>query len=606
MWKPALLLLFLLTVKATLAARVFETAAIHALPWRRIANTTTDILDDHAEPPKWSESYSVGYLFTIPYTAEVQPEGISYPVTFHRDAHGKKVRARMETLNGTNVMIAQSKKVEYELVPRLDRQVCRVFKDLEEGESIAEATALPDISGWEYAGLKQWNGRQARVWQYIRQHEAKRVEYTFYVTLDQQPLRLHMFGNDIFSGAHFDEWVVDYTFYSPGRPDPALFASPNDCQEVKPSVRGVWGGRAARARARGASLRMKASLPTIRYGGHAEYDEFLSTHGVQRRHSSLAEYRLRSSIFERNSDMITQHNAANRSFTMSMNRFGDWTREEFKQIMLRPKQKLSVETSLFKLHGDHQSLSQHELGKYELPYEPLHDTKKIPREVDWRKTGANGGGVKDQANCGSCWAFGAVGAMESAWFMASGESLSLSEQQVMDCAWGFVPGKDESTSACDGGDAWAGVGHVVDAGGISLSKDYQYLGQDNYCFEKGVGDWAAKFKGYVRLPRYDDQALMEAIYSRGPIAVSLDASQDSFTFYSSGVYYDTKCMWKPADLDHSMMAVGYGTDDAGDYWLIKNSWSKHWGDEGYVKIARDGHGCGASSDAMYAVADVVV
>lgn len=596
MWKASFHVFCLFAVTATLGARVSDISAIHANWGRAVDEIVSSSVFGYAEPPKWSESYSVGYVFTIPYTAEVQPKEISYPVAFHRDAHGKKVRARMETLNGTNVMIA-TKKIEYELVPRLDRQVCRVFKDMEEGESIAEATALPDISGWEYAGMRQWNKAEARVWQYIRQHEAKRVEYTFYVSLEGQPLRLHMFGNDIFSGAHFDEWVVDYTYYSPGRPDPALFASPNDCQEVKPSVRGSGGGGAAR----GASMRMKASLPRVRYGGHARYDDFLLTHGVKRKHASLSEYRLRSSIFEKNSAMIAQHNAANQSYTMAMNRFGDWTREEFQQIMLK-RPKLSFAGPM--LSKGSESSVQHKLGKHELPYEPLHNPARIPRDVDWTHTGANGGGVKDQANCGSCWAFGAVGAMESAWFMATGQSLSLSEQQVMDCAWGFIPGKDESTSACDGGDAWAGVGHVVDAGGISLSKDYQYLGQDNYCFENSTRNWAAKFKGYVRLPRYDDQALMEAIYSRGPVAVSLDASQDSFTFYSSGVYYDSNCMWKPADLDHSMMAVGYGTDDAGEYWLIKNSWSRHWGDNGYVKIARDGHGCGASSDAMYAVADV--
>ena len=171
----------------------------------------------------------------------------------------------------------------------------------------------------------------------------------------------------------------------------------------------------------------------------------------------------------------------------------------------------------------------------------------------------------------------------------------------MDCSWGFVPGNEEATAACNGGDAYAGIGHIIKSGGISLSSDYEYLGQSDYCREGSV-DTVATFKGYSMIPQFDDEALMEAVYSRGAVAVSLDASQESFTFYSSGVYYDPNCMWKSDDLDHSMLLVGYGTDpQGGDYWLVKNSWSTHWGDNGYVKISRKNHGCGASTDALYAV-----
>lgn len=107
----------------------------------------------------------------------------------------------------------------------------------------------------------------------------------------------------------------------------------------------------------------------------------------------------------------------------------------------------------------------------------------------------------------------------------------------------------------------------------------------------------------MRLPKHDDAALIEAIVSRGPVSVSLDASQESFTFYSSGVYYDPACMWKGSELDHSMMAVGYGSSDEGAFWEIKNSWSEHWGDGGYVMVSRDNHGCGAATDAAVAIAD---
>jgi C1A family cysteine protease len=192
--------------------------------------------------------------------------------------------------------------------------------------------------------------------------------------------------------------------------------------------------------------------------------------------------------------------------------------------------------------------------------------------------------------------------MEAAWARAAGARVQLSEQAVLDCAWGFVPGREGAASACDGGDAWAAVGHAVDAGGAVAADDYPYVGQDDFC-RGASAPRAAKFAGYARVPRYDDAALREALASRGPVAVSMDASQDSFTFYSSGVYYDSACMSAPDDLDHAMLLVGYGTGASGDFWVVRNSWSTHWGDGGYFKVSTQSGGCGAASDAVYAVAD---
>lgn len=113
-------------------------------------------------------------------------------------------------------------------------------------------------------------------------------------------------------------------------------------------------------------------------------------------------------------------------------------------------------------------------------------------------------------------------------------------------------------------------------------------------------------QGFVYVPEYNDEALMEAIYSRGPVAVSLDASQPGFRFYSEGVYNAPNCMYKPEDLDHAVLVVGYGTTEGGrPYWLVRNSWSKYWGNRGYIKIARDGPGqaCGITSGPLYAVTD---
>ena len=112
-----------------------------------------------------------------------------------------------------------------------------------------------------------------------------------------------------------------------------------------------------------------------------------------------------------------------------------------------------------------------------------------------------------------------------------------------------------------------------------------------------------KVKGYAFVPAGDDEALIEAVYSRGPLQVSINAAAKGFRFYSSGVYDEPSCSPREEDLDHSVALVGYGTDGASgkDFWLVRNSWSSHWGDGGYVKIARTNGGCGVGTAAMYAV-----
>lgn len=169
---------------------------IQCIRTKRAASLSTD-----PEPPTWPSSYSLYYTFSLPYTGEVQRDMVRYDVALFRDNHP---RVRMETLNGTNVLIA-SKGVQYELTPRLDVQVCRVFEGGDEADATAETTGLPDLTDWQYMGGAQLNGQSANVWRYFQQHEAKTVEYMFHASLEGTPLRLHVLGNDLFSGAHYGE-----------------------------------------------------------------------------------------------------------------------------------------------------------------------------------------------------------------------------------------------------------------------------------------------------------------------------------------------------------------------------------------------------------------
>jgi C1A family cysteine protease len=112
---------------------------------------------------------------------------------------------------------------------------------------------------------------------------------------------------------------------------------------------------------------------------------------------------------------------------------------------------------------------------------------------------------------------------------------------------------------------------------------------------------AAKFSKYIKVATRDEKALMEAVHLHGPVAVSLDASLDTFKWYSEGVYKEAACMTKEDDLDHAVLLVGYGTAPGGeDYWLIRNSWSKLWGEDGYIKISRE-YDCGITTAAGFVV-----
>jgi C1A family cysteine protease len=577
-----------------------------------------------------SDSYTLEYNYTLPLTAEMQPEPIKYHVKVYRD--GKAKRSKIDTYEGVNVLIAKDS-VEYSIVPRLDKQLCMAAND---DYDDSDFHALPCLDGWEMGPPETVDDKEVDVWTFETQHQAKTVSYKFYYDSEQeQPVKLTMLGNDFLTHSHYDEYVIEYISYVPGRPESSEFHLPEVCDGVEPPSNnnnnnndneGDDDTTMMMRYARSHRHRMMSLIPHIHYGGDSpEYNAFLSSsHGSSRRLRSLKEYHTRKAIYMTNLQMINDHNAANRSYTMAVNKFADYSREEFVQLML-PNHNKNRYTN-----KENKKTDQDVRHKHQLDYKPIiTDPAKLPATVDWRGTGAEGlvGGPKDQAACGSCWTFGATSAMESAWFMATGEAVSFSEQQIMDCSWGWVPEKPGANEACDGGDPWAAIGWVVDNGSVARTADYPYKGQDAYCIYNNTSNSTAdddddeyKIKGYVRLEQGDENAVKEVLYTRGPLSVSIDASQPSFTFYSGGVYYDHNCMTGYDELDHAVTLVGYGAEHSGyanangyqdynanggstgnPYWLVRNSWSKAWGDGGYIKIAMENGGCGVATDAVFAV-----
>ena len=307
----------------------------------------------------------------------------------------------------------------------------------------------------------------------------------------------------------------------------------------------------------------RLAVGTILRPAIVEFNDF-----TQRFNKTYTEYDLRYDIFRNNLERIREHNRKNLSWKMGINRFTDLTSAEFRATHLG----LNFRPSSRDRHVDHAAFALRRLD--------------LPDQVDWRQKGVVNP-VKDQGQCGSCWAFSAIGSVESAWAIQKGKLYSLSEQQLVDCSGSF------GNQGCNGGlmdDAF----QYAEQNALCSEQDYAYTAQDGKCKScKGL----VKVQSFVDIPAGNEQALLQAVATKGPVSVAIEADQNAFQFYSSGVL-DSGC---GDQLDHGVVVVGYGQEDSKPYWLVRNSWGDSWGEQGYIKIVRNKNECGISNSASYPV-----
>lgn len=287
------------------------------------------------------------------------------------------------------------------------------------------------------------------------------------------------------------------------------------------------------------------------------------------------EDKFRMKVYLENRHKIAKHNArfekGEVSFKMDMNHFGDLLHHEFVSMVNGFKGKNYTKSGL---------------GAFFM--EPANVA--IPQTVDWRTQGAVTP-VKDQGQCGSCWAFSSTGALEGQAFRKTGKLVSLSEQNLIDCSGKY------GNEGCNGGLMDQAFQYVKDNKGIDTEDSYPYEAEDDTCRYNPKNRGAVDV-GFIDVPSGSEQKLMAAVATMGPVSIAIDASHESFQFYSHGVYFEPEC--SSDDLDHGVLIVGYGSDKGKDYWLVKNSWSEKWGDAGYIKIARNRKNhCGVATAASY-------
>ncbi|KAG1680842.1 Cathepsin L1 [Nymphon striatum] len=224
----------------------------------------------------------------------------------------------------------------------------------------------------------------------------------------------------------------------------------------------------------------------------------------------------------------------------------------------------------------------------------MDDVGEISKMMDWRLLGAVTP-VKDQIDCGSCWSFGTTGTIEGSYFLKTGNLIRLSEQQLVDCSWG------QGNNGCKGGSQIWAYKYISKNGGIESDESYgRYLGVDGKCHHNASLS-VAQVKSFRIVQRHNATALLQAVYFHGPITVDIDASPLSFQFYANGIYENPHCKKKIGELNHAVLVVGYGEIDQEPYWLVKNSWSTYWGEDGYILISRRNNTCGVTTYGCYAI-----
>jgi cathepsin L len=275
------------------------------------------------------------------------------------------------------------------------------------------------------------------------------------------------------------------------------------------------------------------------------------------------EYHARLGIWLTNKRFVQEFNKKG-DFMLSLNHLAHYTEAEYKAIL---------------------GFNNHEAKAEKRTIKPSND---IPEALDWREHGFINP-IKNQGQCGSCWAFSAILSIEGIYAKNKGTLYVLSEQNLVDC--------DKTSYGCRGGlmdNAYQSV--IKDQGGFfNLESDYPYTGKDGNCHfyaDKGYAQIKADYQ-----VKPDEDSLKIAAATLGPIAIAIDASHISFQLYRKGIYDPLICSSK--NLDHAVGLVGYGTDGK-DFWLVRNSWGTGWGEKGYIRMVRNKNNrCGVATMAFY-------
>jgi C1A family cysteine protease len=291
---------------------------------------------------------------------------------------------------------------------------------------------------------------------------------------------------------------------------------------------------------------------------------------MNKNYATTEEDAKRFQIFQKNYEFAHNFNKQGRSAVLGMTVFADLSNEEFASVYASCSPKAELKETTPK----------------------TYDVFNLPASVDWRQQGAVTP-VKNQGQCGGCWAFSTTGTLEGLYFINNGQLISFSEQELIDCV-----------SDCDGcnGGVPAYAMQYTAQNGIEPSSDYPFIGQSDSSCELDSSEATSANSDYSPVSSDDTIALQTAIVNQ-PVSVLIEADQQVFQLYTGGVLTDgSGC---GANLDHAVLAVGYEVYNGVSAFIVKNSWGTSWGVQGYVYIATDNNAnggagvCGILSQPTY-------
>lgn len=443
------------------------------------------------------------------------------------------------------------------------------------GAEVIPQPLFPDLSNFTYVGPAPLPNTHEMGDLYYKNYSVgvKKNEYLFFMNpTTKAPVAFYFKGYDELMGSHYDQYYFTYTKMDTSFDDSVfdIYKDMNCTDFPGPGLAHPMHGN-----------------PVFELVGTPQHGEDVQTSQTEKeftafKHKHNKQYQdeteefKRKNHFRNNLRYINSHNRKGKSYSLAVNHLADMSDEE-RGVMLGYRYTKE--------------------GRDKIPtYNPTVDPSAIPVFVDWRLQGAVTR-VKDQGICGSCWSFGSAETLEGSYFIKHNDLIEFSQQALMDCSWKY------GNNACDGGEDFRSYQWILDHGCLPTAESYgQYLMQDGSC-HADKAQCGVSITNYTLVKPGDEMALQQAIYEKGPISVAIDASHKPFGFYANGVYYDEACGNKPDDLDHAVLAVGYGQFSSSEneqYWIIKNSWSTYWGNDGYILMSRKNNNCGVATAASFA------
>jgi cathepsin F len=303
------------------------------------------------------------------------------------------------------------------------------------------------------------------------------------------------------------------------------------------------------------------------------FQQFLAfKNQYNKQYKNIDEFIARFSVFEHNVNRLEITNSTV-YHTVGLTKYADMTEQEFRRMYLN----LKIDPTFMGTNGN-------DFLKTLLDGD-------APDSYDWRNNGAVSP-IKDQGQCGSCWAFSTIGNIEGLHAIKAGKIVTYSEQQLVDC--------DTVDGGCNGGLMENAFEYLKSAGGVETESDYPYTAEDDTCafvIAKAVKD--VKVVDKVVNKEMDEKEMKEFLFKNGPLAIALNAIP--LQTYTSGILDLDAHACNPQELNHGVTLVGYGNEGGKDFWIVKNSWGADWGEKGYFRIARGKSTCGINAYVSSAI-----